>query len=118
MERAAFHAGIVALLIAVPAVATGPFVHGRLTHPAYAEIAGRPDEIADMKSDAVARGWAVVCDQRVGEQSTIRLRFPVGTSQASIESYANEGWPPGRGTKVAMVYHGMTTSSPLCITLP
>jgi hypothetical protein len=118
MERVTVCAAIVALFMAGPAAATGPYVHGRLTHPAYAEIAGRPGEIADIKTYAVAHGWAVVCDQRAGEQSTIRLRFPVGTSQKAIEGYLNEGWPPGRGSKVQMIYRGMSTSSPLCIRLP
>jgi hypothetical protein len=110
--------GIAVALTTTPASATGPYTHGRLTHRAYAEIAGHPDEITDIKTHAASQGWRIVCNRQVGVLSTIRLRFPAGTSQNVIEGYLSEGWPPGRGSKVQMIYQGMKTSAPLCISLP
>ena len=119
MRRLAVCAGIVALFVASGPVVARRHAGGRpLSHPAYAEIAGRPNEIAEIKAYAAKQGWAVVCDQRVGQQSTIRLRFPAGTSLEAIEKYLNGGPFPGRGSKVNMIYYGMPTTSPGCVLLP
>jgi hypothetical protein len=118
MKRVATYASVVALCMVSSALAEGPYVRGRLTHPAYGEVAGTPAELAEMKTYAVAHGWVVVCDQRVGALSTMRLQFPVGTSQEAIEGYLVGNWPPGRGSKFNMIYYGMPTTSPGCILLP
>jgi hypothetical protein len=118
MKRVATLKGIVALCMASSALAEGPYVRGRLIRPAYGEIAGTPKELAEIKAYAVSHGWTVVCDQRVGALQTMRVRFPVGTSQKAIEGYFEGNWPPGRGSKFNMIYYGMHTTSPGCILLP
>jgi hypothetical protein len=118
MERAGICLGIMALFIASPAVGEAPYIQGRLAHPAYAEIAGRPDQIADIKVYAVAHGWEVVCDQAASGLSTIRLRLPAGTSQESIDGYLQGGLRQGHMHKIQMIYYGMHTAAPRCILLP
>ena len=93
-----------------------PYVEGRLLHPAFIEIAGRPNEINEIKAYASTRGWQVDCEGVAGDQATLRLRFPQGTRQDEIEGYFADITRP-RGSKNQMVYYGMQRSRG-CVTLP
>ncbi len=96
-----------------------PYSNGRLVHPAYVEIAGEAAEIAAIRAYGVQQGWSVDCEGRVGEEATLRLRFPSGTAQQAIESYFGAGpfLTELRGRKVQMIYHGMARSSG-CVSIP
>ena len=111
---------LLGLLVACAAAAPPrPYADGRLLQPAYVEVVGKASEILGIKQYGLSQGWAVDCEGSAGDEATLRLRFPAGTSQEAIESYFGgvAFLTQPRGRKVQMIYHGMERSKG-CITLP
>ena len=83
----------------------GPYIGGQLVNPAFVELAGTPVQIAAIKAYAGLQGWRIDCEGQVDTFTTLRLRFPPGTTQAAIESYFfTDLRLPSRAFKIAMVY--------------
>ena len=94
------HLAFITLLMVSSAVAT----HSQSRDSSiYAEIVGSRDVVVDLKNDAIARGWKIVCEQPSGSKLTLRVRMPAGTPEDVIESF----WgriQDMRHYSVAMIY--------------
>lgn len=65
----------------------GPYANGRLVNPAFIELAGTKGQIKKIKKHATAERWRIECNGRVDQYFTMRIKFPAGTKQESIEQY-------------------------------
>lgn len=106
---------------ACPPLAPEPaLANGRSGKSTYIEVAGSDLQITNIKKYASLHGWAIDCEKRVGNQMTLRLRFPPDVTQSQIEAYFS---PPdiwrSPDHKSNMIYPSMPrTKGAGCILLP
>jgi hypothetical protein len=112
------------MLLCALACAALPFEQADAKGPSddatYIELAGNDLQITNIKKYAALRDWAIDCEKRVGDQVTLRLKFPPGITQSEIAAYfypRDIQRAPDR--KSNMIYPGMPrTTGAACILLP
>lgn len=101
-----------ALCVLVGGCVTQPprstFKDGRLANSAFVEIIAEREQLASVRSQALAKGWTVDCEGQLGDFSTLRIGLPAGVAQEAVENeFGAHAFFAQKWQKVVFIYDGM-----------